>query len=130
MFDSTLKVIEKGLDAASLRQKVINHNIANVDTPGYKRYDTDFQKELSAAIKSSETKLKKTNPKHLPSNPLNAEPQVIKDTATYLREDQSNVDLDQEMVELAKNSLYYNSLAQLASQRLKTWNMVISGRRV
>jgi len=128
--DFTLGVIEKGLDAASLKQKVINHNIANINTPGYKRYNVDFQKELTQAIKKEKGSLKKTDPRHLPQSVLSSMPQVERNELTYLRQDQSNVDLDQEMVELAKNSLFYNSLAQLASQRMKTWGMVISGRRV
>jgi len=122
-----LTVLEKGLNASSLRQKVLADNIANVDTPGFKRSDVDFQLALKTALGSSGStlSLKTTIPKHISSPEAGSQTIVQTDRSTSIRNDANNVDIDREMANVAENGLYYNSLTRTISSQLGLLRMVI-----
>lgn len=119
-------LLEKALDASWLRNDAISDNIANVDTPGYKRKDVKFQDYLKAAISKDTIAGIVNNPKHISINETidNMKFKITKDYNTMsMRMDGNNVDIDVEMAELAKNQLLYNSYATLMNQhfgRLKS----------
>jgi flagellar basal-body rod protein FlgB len=111
------------LGRASLQQKVTAQNIANLNTPGYKRSYIEFSEELNRAKLS----LKRTNPGHLAAGGAQAEePRVRVESATSMRSDENNVDLDREMLDLVTNQLRYNILAQTVSDRLTKWRNIIN----
>ncbi|MGI9951221.1 flagellar basal body rod protein FlgB [Moorellaceae bacterium AZ2] len=127
----TLQVLSKALDAAALRQRTIAHNIANVNTPGFKRYYVTFEDELRRALNGEGgLPLYRTHPRHLPQDALSLEPRVEQERTTSMREDGNNVDVDREMVELVMNSINYNLMVQQLNGRLGMLRHVISeGRR-
>ncbi|MFH0880983.1 MAG: flagellar basal body rod protein FlgB, partial [Lentisphaerota bacterium] len=49
--DETTQVLNKMLDVSALRQRVLANNLANINTPGYKRLDVKFRDELTDAIR-------------------------------------------------------------------------------
>ncbi len=122
-----LSVLEKGLDASSLKQKVLANNIANIDTPGFKRSDVDFQTVLSSALteKVGTLPLKLTSTNHLPGVDNGEGKTVIIDNMTTVRNDQNNVDIDHEMASVAENGLYYNAMTRMISSQLGFLRMVI-----
>ena len=125
----TLRALESGLDAASLRQRVLTDNIANVDTPGFKRSDVDFPSVMAKAMRDHEVPpipLKMTSEKHLPGVMFNPG-LVVKDNSTTWRNDGNNVDIEREMANLAKNGLYYNSLVTSLDLKLAQLRTVIRG---
>ncbi|WP_258359730.1 flagellar basal body rod protein FlgB [Moorella sulfitireducens (nom. illeg.)] len=126
-----LYVLEKALDTAALRQRVIAHNVANVNTPGYKRYDVTFEEKLGRALGLEESvALYRTNPAHLPATGLDLSPEIVQDNSTTMRQDGNNVDIDREMVDLAQNSLNFNFAAQQLNGRLAMLRYAINeGRR-
>ncbi len=108
MFGRTISLIESAMNGAGLRHRVISSNIANVDTPGYKRLQVSFEEGLAQLTESLVT----TDPKHVSGLKQGIpSPQVKKDETTSMRVDGNNVDVDVEMAELTKNSIYYNTLA-------------------
>lgn len=123
-------VLEKSLDASSQRQRVLSNNVANVDTPNFKRSDVDFQKVLGQALgeNGEELDLKVTSPMHLPGVELSAQSGVVTDQSSSLRTDGNNVDIDREMANVAENGLYYNSVTQAVSSQLGLLRMVIQSR--
>lgn len=125
-----LNVLEKGLDASSLRQKVLSNNVANVDTPDFKRSDVDFEAILGTALgKTGETlPLKTTSSQHIPGVAEAAQNGVVTDQSTSLRNDGNNVDIDREMANVAENGLYYNSLTQTISSQLGLLRMVVQDK--
>ena len=127
----TWQVITKALDAAGLRQRVIAHNVANLNTPGYKKYQVRFEEELRSALRVTSLALYRTHPDHFDAQPRleTVAPRVMRDAATSSRPDGNNVDLNEQMVQLAMNSLYYNVAAQAASGYLARLRYVISGGR-
>ena len=105
------------MTAATMRQEVISHNIANVNTPNYRKTNLEFEDMLAREIYGDEPDgtlpMVRTHDKHLPFKPsaFHAEPTMVEDHTTIMRVDDNNVDIDIEMATLAKNQLYYNALA-------------------
>jgi len=123
--------LNKGLDAAALRQQVIANNIANVNTPGYKKQDVVFEDEFKAAIDNKYIgRLRQTHPRHLPGAKSSASVDIKVNTlnSTSMRYDGNNVDVDEEMSKLAENNIRFNAMAQLMGGRFNTLRMVIEGR--
>ncbi|ODA42494.1 flagellar basal body rod protein FlgB [Desulfosporosinus sp. BG] len=122
-----LNVLQKGLDASSMRQKVLSNNVANIDTPQFKRSDVDFQEVLGAALgeKSTGLPMKLTAPKHIRGIGEGDGSGIETDYSTSLRNDGNNVDVDQEMSNVAENGLYYNSLTRTISSQLGLLRMVL-----
>lgn len=133
IFDSeTFVILKKALDTATLRQQALSSNIANVDTPGYKRADVSFEEELKSALNKQERlELKTTDKKHL-SNKLeleNVHPKIFRQQDSYMRNDFNNVDIELEMAAISKNNVAYNALAELISNKLKMVRSAINEGR-
>jgi flagellar basal-body rod protein FlgB len=126
------QILERALDAAWLRNEIISHNIANADTPGYKKYQVRFEDELKAAMANRITG-KKTRDKHMDIGTASINevaPRIERSDYTKMRVDENNVDMDIEMANLAKNTIIYNTLIQKISgdfRRIK--NVINEGRR-
>jgi len=122
-----LNVLQKGLEASSLRQKVLSNNVANIDTPTFKRSDVDFQAVLGAALgeNSGVLPMKLTSPQHISSAAQGSGSGIVTDQTTSIRNDGNNVDVDSEMSKVAENGLYYNSLTSAISLQLSILRMVI-----
>ncbi|MDF2521732.1 MAG: flagellar basal-body rod protein FlgB [Clostridia bacterium] len=127
------KVLEKALDAAWLKNEAISNNIANVNTPGYKKSYVRFEEQLAGAASEFQTGSLKKNKNFLPIGNDTRDipaPEVLQDTFTSARQDGNNVDIDVEMAELAKNTIKYNALITQISKQFGNIKMVISeGRR-
>lgn len=127
-----LNILEKGLDASSLRQKVLADNVANVDTPGFKRSDVNFQEVLGQALGEENNRtglpLKRTSPQHLPGSNEIAATGVVTEQNTSLRNDGNNVDIDREMANVAENGIYYNSVTRAISAEIALLRMAIQGK--
>ena len=103
-------VLTKAADASWTRESVINNNIANVSTVGYKRQDIDFQSVLREELGNCKHKSLDNKINELDISDLNA--QIYTDSANYsYRIDGNNVDIDTENVELASEQIRYDALA-------------------
>lgn len=104
-----INVLDKAADASWTRKDLITNNIANNDTPGYKRQDVDFKSLLSKELKhyqyqSLDEKMRKVNMSRLKAK-------AYTDSAGYsYRLDGNNVDIDTENVELASEQIKYEAL--------------------
>lgn len=124
---SHLKLREKALDAAWLRNEVTAQNIANVDTPGYKKNNVSFEEHLDSALDKNGFKGFTTDSRHIQIGVGSADKVKIRVTKDYknlsTRLDGNNVDIESEMASMAKNDIRYNALVQSISggyQRLKS----------
>ena len=104
-----INVLDKAADASWLRNQAIANNIANVDTPGYKREDITFEKELTKALKHSHFDTMDAKVKNLRTDQLQARTYKDYRSLSY-RLDKNNVDIDTENEILAKNQLVYEGL--------------------
>jgi flagellar basal-body rod protein FlgB len=119
-------LLKKGLDASSLRGKVIANNIANVNTNGYKKYTVSFEETLQENMDKLE--LKNEDDKHMKLEEQ-GEITIKKDESTSMRLDGNNVDIDNEMANEAANALMYNALITQVNNRLTNTRYVINGGR-
>ena len=102
-------VLTKAADASWTRESVINNNIENVSTVGYKRQDIDFQSVLREELGNCKHKSLDNKINELDISDLNA--QIYTDSANYsYRLDENNVDIDTENVELASEQIRYDAL--------------------
>ena len=126
MLKNSFKEIDlmgKALRGSWMKNSAITNNIANVNTPGYKKETVNFQEVLQNQMNLNQhVTMNKTNAKHIDSayvGDLTVE--TVNDTS--YRVDGNNVDIDVENAEMAKNTIYYNTVVnQVNSQfsRLKT----------
>ena len=115
-----INVLDKAADASWLRNDVLANNIANADTPNYKRKDVQFETYLANAVAGTDS-LDETVSK-IDLNTLNASTYTEQVNLSY-RTDGNNVDISTENVELAKNQLKYYTLMNSISNefsRLKS----------
>jgi flagellar basal-body rod protein FlgB len=104
-----INVLDRAADAAWQRNEAISNNIANVDTPGYKRQDVAFESVLQQALgnnryESMDDKVANVNLSRLRGR-------AYVDYANYsYRLDGNNVDIENENVMLAENQLKYQGL--------------------
>ncbi len=128
MIDSSVynyvNVLDKAADATWLRNEAITNNIANADTPGYKRQDVSFESELKKALKVSKYEALDTKVSNLKNSDLRARTYTDYDSVSY-RLDGNNVDIQTENVTLVKNQLKYNGLVQSFNQEFTNLQLVM-----
>jgi len=122
--------LTKGLDAEALRQRVIANNVANVNTPNFKKSTVAFESLLKKALGRESLEMITTHPKHFGGTPRLAElkPEVNLNETTTMRTDGNNVDIDEEMTNLAANGIQYQATARELSDRISLLSFVIMGR--
>lgn len=123
-----INLLEAGLNGLSLRNKVLADNIANVDTPNFKRSDVKFENVLQDALKTpnpGNIELKRTSPLHIAGIRGFSDSFIYTDHSTAFRNDGNNVDIDLEMARLAENTLQYNALATSLTSHLNMYRQVI-----
>lgn len=127
-------LLEKGLEVASLRRKVIANNIANVDVPHFKRSSVSFESQMKRALDSrrkveEEEALSTTHPAHIPGRRSidyrSVRPAVHTDTVSTMRNDGNNVDIEEEMMELSRNQMSYNLYIDRLGSNYRMLNSMI-----
>jgi flagellar basal-body rod protein FlgB len=114
------ELAKKLLDASALRHEALATNLANVETPGFKRIDlaSDFVRQLESLSQTDGT---------LSIGELN--PSLAEDTtAQAVRADGNNVQLDRELLEMNRNAVEYQFLTQYASGSIKRLQTAITGQ--
>ncbi len=120
-----VNVLGKTADAAWQRNDVIANNMANVNTPGYKRQDINFEEQLRRALGNSRYQSVDSKVAHLSHAEL--VPRVFEDASNFsYRLDGNNVDIDTEGVELASNQIKYNGLMNSIQQEFANLKMVMT----
>ena len=127
---STIDIGGRAMAAASLRHEVLSHNIANVNTPNFRRSHVRFEDLLKKELGLDDNLLMKvvrTHDRHLPI-PFGGKARAVieQDATTNMRVDGNNVDIDIEMAEVAKNQLYYSALANAVGGHISKLKSVIT----
>ena len=114
-------VIGSAMQAAIFRGEVISNNIANADTPGFKKSRVEFEGSLQKALDNAG----RTGVKDLRGVDMRAV--VMHDSFNY-RIDENNVDMETEMADLYKNAVKYDALTNMIQNNGRRLNLVITGR--
>ena len=109
-----LDLIEAGIKAESLRQKAIASNIANLETPGYRRIDVQFEQSLAKAL---------TSPGDLDISEL--EPQLYRPNKTSVNGNGNDVNLETEVGEMVKNTLRHKTYIRVLSKKYRQLELAI-----
>ncbi|MBQ9512105.1 MAG: flagellar basal body rod protein FlgB [Lachnospiraceae bacterium] len=122
-----VRVLDKAADAAWIRNQVLANNMANINTPGYKRQDINFEGELERALGHSRYKT------------MDEKVAGVKDNRTLIRTytdysnfsyrvDGNNVDIDTENIMLAKNQLKYNGIMSCLTNEFTNLKTAMTGQ--
>ena len=117
-----INVLQKASEATQKRHEVISNNIANVDTPNFKRQDVSFQNVLNGAIHNSSNLDEAVA--NLDLNTLNANVYTDGSALSY-RLDGNNVDIETENAYLAENQIRYYTLIDSITQEFSRLQSVI-----
>ncbi|MDM5338065.1 flagellar basal body rod protein FlgB [Fictibacillus enclensis] len=126
MFSSPVfQMLERSLDGTALKQKAISDNIANINTPNYKAKNVEFHSKLQESLQAY-----RTESRHLDfsSGPMSGY-SVTTSNSTEINNNGNNVDLDEQMSELAKNQIMNQALVQQLNGKFNSIQMVIKGGR-
>lgn len=104
----TLDTLKVGLEGTHQRHQAISNNIANADTPNYQRATVEFEEHLRRALTRTGFRGHRNHPAHFiiggPHEIREARPRVDIDHETRFRADRNNINIDNEMADLAKNT--------------------------
>jgi flagellar basal-body rod protein FlgB len=115
IFDTTQTGLERALSGSALRQQAISQNIANVNTPGYRRQDVDFASALKRAWGEGKSGVEAVTPT------------TEADMSSVMRADGSSVDIDTEAAEQSKNGLQYEAISAVLKTRNSIMRTAITG---
>ena len=105
LFDTVHIALERAIQGSGIRHEALAQNLANVNTPGYRRQDVDFHGALQAAMTGGADAVAAT--------PIAASV----DSSAPMRADGNSVDVDSEAANLAQNALEYEALTQVLRVR-------------
>jgi flagellar basal-body rod protein FlgB len=133
--NSMLRILEQGLTGITKRHKALSNNIANVDTPNFKRSDVEFNSVLQRIIRDggASAPLYTTNSKHMALNGQSGTQYnfpIQRDFSTTYRADGNNVDIEKEVAEMNKNAMMHQTLISfIQSNFSQTLSAIEEGRR-
>ena len=128
-----IDTLQKGLSASWTRGAVLRNNIANVETPGFKASDVEFESLLAKSLQGGGGFVgTKTHPKHIDiggTKPPTFEMRIVKRDDLSMRMDGNNVDIESENVKLAQNNLQYNALMEKLNSEIRRLRAAIAEGR-
>ena len=111
----TIDLLEAGIRAEELRQKTISNNVANLETPGYRRIDVRFEELLAKVMdSSSET-----------DGIKEIEPQIYQPKDTAVKSNGNDVSFEVEVGEMVKNTLRHKAYVRLLGKKFKQIDMAM-----
>lgn len=131
-FGKTLDILHRSMDVEMLRRQVSSNNMANADTPNFKRSTVNFESELSRAL-ASEKEVKPraalTDSRHIPfertQNYRDVRPQRVLDYLSQSDNNGNNVDVEEESMLLLQNQLRYDLMGRTLSSQFSRINVVL-----
>ena len=122
-----IDVLNSATNSSWLRNEVISSNIANVDTPNYKRKDVSFATYLNSALGGTDNTTSTLTQRVKNVDLSNVNSNVYTDNANLsYRSDGNNVDIETENVELASNQIMYNALIDSMSNEFSRMKSVLT----
>lgn len=113
---NTTDLLIAALKAESLRQKAIATNVANLDTPGYRRVDVKFEETLAKAMDDGDGEVDVST----------VSPEVYQPQSTPVQANGNDVNLETEVAAMVKNSLRYKTLMSLLIKKVNGIDKIIN----
>jgi flagellar basal-body rod protein FlgB len=113
--ENIVDIINAGIKAESLRQKAIANNIANLETPGYRRIDVKFEELLAKCLRSSEE-----------FDLSEIEAQLYRPKKTPVKSNGNDVNLEAEIGQMVKNTLRHKTYIRLLRKKYDQIDLAIN----
>lgn len=134
LFNKTNKaLLARSMDAAMLRSRTIANNIANVNTPGYRRVEVSFEEELRTALDRTRLQGTRTDDQHLDVGRKDLSKVHAEAYHPYDPTQPSgvnNVDIDMEMAKLAETQIMYNYAVRFGRGLYRKMDAAIQAKSV
>lgn len=130
---TNVPLLTKTMDAAMLRTRTIANNIANVNTPGYRRVEVAFEEELRTALDRTRLKGARSDDHHFIMGRKNigeVDAEAYHPNDPSLPSGVNNVDIDHEMAKLAETQITYNYAVKFGQGLYKKLNAAIQGKTI
>jgi flagellar basal-body rod protein FlgB len=131
-FEKAVDLLKRGLDVSVLRRNVIANNIANAETPNFKRTVVNFESALKRALDSEKVRPPRqfvTDRRHIsfyqPIDYRTVRPRLVLDYLTTAKNNGNNVDIEEEGMLALQNQLLYQTMAQAISSEFSRVNLVL-----
>jgi len=126
--NSKIAYYSKVLDLLADRHKILAGNIANINTPGYRTKDINFQDVLGRVIAAKQESLEQAASSNIQEALKDINYEVDDINAGGEDPNANDVDIDKEMVKLTTNTLLYKAYVQVMLMELKHINMAVKER--
>ena len=120
---AAIPALEAALRFRVTRQGVLAANVANLDTPGYRRMDVRFDQALAEAG----ARLDRSHPRHLPHGPGGDRAYRVEVGARGTRPDGNGLDADRKILELSRNASAFGRQAEVLSRLLSMARVAVTG---
>lgn len=131
-FGKNIDILKRNMDVALLRRDVLSNNIANADTPNYKRTVVNFESQLKRALDSEGNEpfpALLTDPRHISfersMDYRDVKPKRVLDYLTTAKNNGNNVDVEQESMDLMQNQLLYQTMATVIAGEYSRVSVVL-----
>jgi len=131
-FAKTVDILQRNMHTASLRRQVIANNIANAETPNFKRSYVNFEAELSRALASERLNTSigvLTHERHIPfEKPIDyrdVRPKLVLDYLTTAKNNGNNVDIERELMQATENQMLYELMSSAVSFQFNQIDIVL-----
>ena len=114
---NVIDFLEAGMRAEGIRQKAIANNIANVETPGYRRYDVEFRDMLAKAMEDGSD-----------IDPDEIDMELYQPMETMVKSNGNDVGLEYEIGEMVKNTLRHKAYVRLMNKKYAQMDLAMSVR--
>ena len=132
LFSPLVDGLRSALDLYAARHRVLTQNIANVETPGYRARELDFQSALQRAFTPPEpgTETAATaDGSGSTGGGAESAAQVVVDRDAALKVDGNSVDLDTQMARMSENAFRLTALSRMLARQYDTLKFAIEGTR-
>lgn len=124
MFGNTISMAQKSLDCLWKKQEALSDNLANIDTPGYKRKQVSFEE----AFRKRLIEASGTNSSSKMREAIEGAGYTVYTRDDTARVDENNVNADVEETEMTRTWLHYNYLLQSVTDDFKRYQTAIKGQ--
>jgi len=132
-FGKTVDILQRTMDVSMIRREVIANNIANAETPNFKRSDVNFEASLGRALATEKEpqglEAKMSSARHIPFNRTvdykSVEPRTVLDYLTQSNNNGNNVDIETETMASTQNQMMYELMTSSVSSQFRRINMVL-----
>lgn len=132
-FNRSIDLLNRSLSVAELRRQVIANNVANAETPNFKRSEVNFEAELARALISESaapsigiTSHVRHIPFDQPKDYTAVVPRIALDYLTTVKNNGNNVDMEREMNDAVKNQMMYELTSSVMNHQFRMVNIVLS----